>query len=148
MWFTTSQDFQIVREVHLQARIHPVVIENIQTKMLFRPQSFAAVFILVSIIYASSQDVISKLSSNSELSSFTSMVKNSTALQKALNSTHDFTLLAPSNAALAAAANHTASLNQNQTDALLVYHLLNSTVPFASFQTKPKFIPTFLTSSE
>ena len=70
---------------------------------------------------------------------------------KALSSTSNFTLVAPSNDAfskfLATPANKVAAMDPNTLMGVLQYHVLNGVFPASSFTTTQQFIPTMLMGS-
>ena len=70
---------------------------------------------------------------------------------KALSSTSNFTLVAPSNDAfskfLATPANKAAAMDPNTLMGVLQYHVLNGVFPASAFTTTQQFIPTMLTGS-
>jgi uncharacterized surface protein with fasciclin (FAS1) repeats len=108
--------------------------------MLFHSLTVAA----LAAAAVSAQTLQAALSSTPELSNLTALV---TQVDSALfEDATDFTLLAPSNEALASFLRRT-TVNVSDPEvlaAVLSYHVLKSVVRSSDFQTTPAFVPTFL----
>jgi hypothetical protein len=87
------------------------------------------------------QTVLSVLSVQTDLSMLNSFIDSSPTLSRLLSTANNFTFLAPSNTAINAwlAAPGTTSLQTDQIEALISYHLLHGTFPVASFPQIPLF---------
>jgi len=88
------------------------------------------------------QTILSVLSVQTDLSMLNSFIDSSPTISRLLSTATNFTFLAPSNTAINAwlAAPGTTSLQTDQIEALLSYHLLHGTFPAASFSQIPRFL--------
>lgn len=104
----------------------------------------------VSAQNATNDTLTGVLSSNSNLSSVAALIGQYPALASTLESTKNVTLLAPSNAALAALTNSSvfaqAGAIPGYIQALLEYHVLNGTYYASDITSTPNFIHTLLTN--
>jgi hypothetical protein len=87
------------------------------------------------------QTILSVLSIQTDLSMLNSFIDSSPTISRLLSTANNFTFLAPSNTAINAwlAAPGTTSLQTDQIEALISYHLLHGTFPVASFSQIPQF---------
>jgi len=97
------------------------------------------------------QDLNAVLSGNKNLSSLASLIQSQPAIQSALASASNITVLAPDNNAISKFLNASGGqaavvANTGLVQALLQYHVLNGTWPAASFGSNPLFIPSLLTN--
>lgn len=100
---------------------------------------------------SSAQNLTSVLSSNSDLSTLTSVLSAFPNLVAALGSASNITILAPSNEAFANVGNSTVgqAIKANDTaaiQAVLTYHVLNGTYNSSQITSTPSFVPTHLTN--
>ena len=104
--------------------------------------------LFVVVIEAKSQDVLSKFAENKNLTDFASLVKASENFKGLLDGAEGWTLLAPTNDAVALWKSGNGTVGtQDDIDALLSYHLLNATVSMTKFGEIPLFIETYLSNS-
>lgn len=116
------------------------------TMFLVRHLGFA---LFVSCCWA--QTIEDALRNNAQISAFAQLILNSTTFFPILNSSTSFTLLAPTNNALAKylAAPAPPNSNNNSKDwigAVLSYHLLQGSHTTTSFSNESQFLPTYLTN--
>ncbi|CZT50027.1 related to TGF beta induced protein ig-h3 precursor [Rhynchosporium secalis] len=99
---------------------------------------------------ASAQSLVEVLAANNgTLSALTTLISSQPDLVQSLSQAKNITILAPSNAAIAAFLNSTAGVaaasNPGAVAALLSYHVLSGSYPASAFTNTSQFIPTLLT---
>lgn len=107
--------------------------------------------ILISIV--SAQDVLSALSSNSDLSRLSSLLQNLSSFSEFLNSARDITILAPTNDAVDSLLDSLTPEGEQEPpaellEATLTYHTLNGRFPASEIASDGQFIQTLLTDPE
>ena len=103
---------------------------------------------LIFVSHVQSQAVLSVLDTHVELSSFNRYVNASANLTSLLSTANNFTLLAPSNTAFDAfLSSQSASVSDDEIEAILTYHLLHGGFPTLSFSDQPQFVASHLTNT-
>lgn len=93
--------------------------------------------------------IIPTLESYSDLSTLFSYVNSSTKLYNLLNSTENFTFLAPTNDAIAQwiSTQGNSTPSADVIEATLSYHILNGSWPSVDFKDEPQFVATSLSNA-
>lgn len=146
-----------VRSIELLPIPTPFLLECFPNIIFLAENMFLRILqtllICVSICFA--QDPISALSVYPGLGNFSQLLTSDPQLVKTLQTSNNFTLLAPTDDAIAkwrSSNIYAIFANQNLTEwfteATLAYHLLNGLYPTANIGSEPAFLPTQLLINE